>query len=97
MTNLLTNFNERWALAQGPAVGDLPPAVSTTREARSLLLLSPQDLSQGAAMRLFCVNMQIQRFIAHWQLAGDQHRQFLQVVRRKRRHGRAEDVVHERA
>ena len=61
----------RWALAQRPAVGDLSPAVSTTGVALSLLLLAPQVLPQGAAMRLVCINMQVQRFMANWQLAGD--------------------------
>ena len=39
--------------------------------ALSLLLLAAQVLPQGAAMRLVCINMQVQRFMAHWQLAGD--------------------------
>ena len=68
-----------------------------TGVALSLLLLSTQVLPQGAAMRFVCVNMQVQRFIAHWQLAGHQHRHFLQVARRIRGHGRAEDVVHKKA
>jgi len=59
MTNLLTTFNVRWALAQRPAVGDLSPAVSTTGLALSLLLLATQVLPQGAAMRLVCINMQV--------------------------------------
>ena len=71
MTHLQALVNERWALAQGPAVGDLSPVVSTTGVALSLLLLATQVLPQGAAMRLVCINMQVQRFMAHWQLAGD--------------------------
>ena len=71
MTNLLTTLNLRWALAQRPAVGDLSPAVSTTGVALSLLLLATQVLPQGAVMRLVCINMQVKRFMAHWQLAGD--------------------------
>jgi len=71
MTHLQALVNERWALAQGPAVGNLSPAVSTTGVALSLLLLATQVLPQGAAMRLVCINMQVQRFMAHWQLAGD--------------------------
>ena len=59
------------ALVQGPAVGNLPPAVSTTGVALSLLLLATQILPQGAAMRLVCINMQVQRLMAHWQLACD--------------------------
>ena len=71
MTHLQALVNERWALAQRPAVGNLSPAVSTTGVALSLLLLATQVLPQGAAMRLVCVNKQVQRFMAHWQLAGD--------------------------
>ncbi len=71
MTHLQGLVNERWALAQGPAFGNLSPAVSTTGVALSLLLLATQVLPQGAAMRLVCINMQVQRFMAHWQLAGD--------------------------
>ena len=71
MTHLQAFVNVRWALAQRSAVGDLPPAVSTTGVALSLLLLAAQVLPQGAAMRLVCINMQVQRFMAHWQLAGD--------------------------
>ena len=57
--------------AQGPAVGNLSTAVSTSGVALSLLLLATQVLPQGAAMRLVCVSMQVQRFMAHRQLAGD--------------------------
>jgi hypothetical protein len=71
MTNLLTTFNVRRALAQRSTVGDLPPAVSTTGVALSLLLLATQVLPQGAAMHLVFVNMHVQRFMAHWQLARD--------------------------
>jgi hypothetical protein len=71
MTNFLTTFNVRWALAQRPVLGDLPPAVSTTGVALSLLLLATPVLLQGAAKRLVCINMQVQRFMAHWKLAGD--------------------------
>ena len=71
MTHLQALVNERWELAQGPAVGDSPPAVSTTGVSLSLLHLATQALPQGGAMRLVCINMQVQRFMAHWQLAGD--------------------------
>ena len=56
---------------QRSAVGDLSAAIPTTGVALSLLLLAAQVLPQGAAMRLVCINMQVQRFMAHWQLAGD--------------------------
>lgn len=52
MTHLQALVNERWALAQGPAVGDLSAAIPTTGVALSLLLLAAQVLTQGAAMRL---------------------------------------------
>lgn len=71
MTNLLTTFNVHLALAQRPALGELPPAVSTTGVALSLLLLATPVLPQGAAMRLVCKNKQVQRLMAHRQLAGE--------------------------
>ena len=71
MTYLQWLANVRRAFAQRPAVGDLSPAVSTTGVALSLLLLAPQALPQGAAMLLVCISMQVKRFMAHWQLAGD--------------------------
>ena len=39
-------------------------------------------LPQGAAMRLVCINMQVQRFMADWQLAGDLLRAPLQPQQR---------------
>jgi hypothetical protein len=71
MTHLQALVNVRWALALLSSVGDLPPAVSTTGAALYLLLSAPQFLPQGAAIRLASINMQLQRFMAHWQLAGD--------------------------
>jgi hypothetical protein len=71
MTHLQELVNVRWAFSQRPAVGDLSPVVSTIDVALSLLLLATQVLPQGADMRLVCLNMLVQRFMAHWQLAGD--------------------------
>ncbi len=59
--------------AQGHAVGHLSPAAPTAGVTLSLLLLATQALPQGAAMRLVCVNMRVQRFMAHRELAGDLH------------------------
>ncbi len=71
MTDLLTTFNVRRTLAQGPAIGDLPPAVTPTGVAFSLLLLAPQVLPKAAALGLVCVHMLVKRLIAQRQLAGD--------------------------
>ena len=71
MTHLQALVNVRWALAQGSAVGDLSAAIPTTGVALSLLLLTTQVLPQRAATRLVCVNMQVKRFMAQWQFAGD--------------------------
>jgi len=78
MTDLLTTFNVRRALAQVPAVGDLSSAVPTAGVAPSLSLLATQVVPQGAAMRLVGVNMQVQGFMTYWQLAGDLLRAALQ-------------------
>ena len=56
MTHLQALVNQRWALAKGPAVGNLSPAVLTTDVALSLSLLATQVLPH------VCINMQVQRF-----------------------------------
>ena len=68
--------------AQGSAVAALPLAISTTSVALSLLLLAARVLPQGTAMRLVCVNMQVQGFMTYWQLAGDLLRAPLQPQER---------------
>ena len=78
MTDLLATFNVRQALAQRSAVGDLSAAIPTTGVALSLWLLTTQVLPQRAATRLVRVNMQVKRFMAHWQFAGDLPRAPLQ-------------------
>jgi hypothetical protein len=52
MTDLLANFNVRWALAQVPALGDLPPGISHTSVALSIMLLAAQILSQVITLGL---------------------------------------------
>ena len=71
MTDLLATLNVRRALAQGPAVGDLPSAVSPNGVALSLLLLAAQVFPQGAALGLISVHMLVKRLVAHWQTACD--------------------------
>ena len=70
MTHLQALVNVRRALAQRPAVGDLSAAIRTTGVALSLLLSATQVLPSRAATRLVRVNMQVKRFMAHWQFAG---------------------------
>ena len=81
MTHLLAALNVRRALAQRPAVGDLPLAITTTGVALYLLLLllATQVLPQRGALSLVCINMQVKRFMAHGQLAGDLPRAPLQA------------------
>ena len=64
MTNLLSAFNVHRTLAQGSAVGDLPPAISPTCVTLSLLLLAAQVLSQLAALALVGIYMLVTRFMA---------------------------------
>jgi len=71
MTNLQGLVNVRLALAQRSAVGDLFASIPTTGVELSLLLLTTQILPQRAATGLVRVNIQVKRFMAHWQLAGD--------------------------
>ena len=71
MTNLPATFNVRRALAQRSAVGDLPPAVSSTGVAFSLLLLAAQVCPQGAALGLVGVHVLVKRLVAHRQTASD--------------------------
>jgi hypothetical protein len=71
MTDLLAAFNVRGSLAQGPATGDLPSAVSPAGVALSLLLLGAQVFSQVAALGLICVNVLVKRLVAHCQTASD--------------------------
>lgn len=79
MTHLLAALNVRRAFAQRPAVGDLPPAVTTTGVAFSLLLLATQVLPQVAAMSLVGIHVQVKRLMAHGQLAGNLLRTPLQL------------------
>ena len=71
MTHLQALVNVRRALAQRSAVGNLSAAIPTTGEAFSLLLLTTQVLPQRAATLLVRENMQVKRFMAHWQFDGD--------------------------
>ena len=71
MTNLLATFKASRALAQRSAVKDLPPAVSSTGVAFSLLLLAAQVFPQGAALGLVGVNVLVKRLVAHRQTACD--------------------------
>mgnify|MGYP006080787037 CR=1 FL=1 len=74
----LAPSNVSRTLAQRPAVGDFPPAISTTGVTLSLLLLTAQVLPQRAALRFVCVNMRVKRLMAHGQLAGYLHSSPLQ-------------------
>ena len=67
MTDLLATLNVFRALAQGPAVGDLPSEVSTTAEDLTLLLLVAQAFPQGAALGLIGVDMLVRRLVADYQ------------------------------
>ncbi len=71
MTHFQALLNVRWALAQRSVIEDLSLAVLTTGVALSLLLLETLVHPQSAAMRFVCINLQVQRFMAHGQLAGD--------------------------
>ena len=71
MTDLLATLSVRRALAQGPAVGDLPSAVAPTGVALSLLLLAAQVFPQVATLGLICVHVLVKRLVAHWQTASD--------------------------
>lgn len=65
MTDLLAAFNVHSTLAQGPAVGDLPSAVSPTGGTLSLLLLAAEVFPQVAALGLICIHVLIKRLGAH--------------------------------
>jgi len=67
MTDLLAALNARRALAQGPAFGDLPPAVSPASVALSPLLLAAQVVPQFAALALVCVHVLVKRLGAPMQ------------------------------
>ena len=71
MTDLLTALNVRRALAERPAVGALPSAVSPTGVALSLLLPAAQVFRPVAALGLICVHVLVKRLVAHWQTASN--------------------------
>ena len=63
MTGLSTTFNTRRSLAQGPAVGDLPPAVPTSG-GPLFLPLTTRLLPQVDALALVVVHMLAKRLVA---------------------------------
>jgi hypothetical protein len=65
MTDLLTTFNVRRALAKGPAVGGLPSTVSSTGLALYFLHLAAKVFSQVASLGLVCVHVMVKRLMAH--------------------------------
>jgi hypothetical protein len=79
MTHLLEAFNVRWAFAHRPAIGDLPPAVTTNGVQFLFLLLTTQVLPRVAGISLVGIHVQVKRFIAHGQLAGNLLRTPLQL------------------
>lgn len=54
---------------KGPAVGDVPSAITPTGVALSLLFLATQVLPQVATVLLFCIDVLVKRFMAYRQLA----------------------------
>jgi hypothetical protein len=70
MTDLLTNFNVRRTLAQGPAVGALPSAASPTGVTPSLFHLAAQVFPQVAALGLVCVHVLVKHIVAYLQTAS---------------------------
>lgn len=69
MTNLLAAFNVHRTLAQGPSLGDLPPAIPPVSVAFSLLLLAAQVLLRPAVLALVSIHVVVKRFMAYRQLA----------------------------
>ena len=82
VTDLLAILDVQWALAQGPAIRDLPPAIKSAGITLSLLLLTTQVLPQLTAAGLVSVDILVDRLVAHRQLASDLFRAPLQLQQR---------------
>ena len=67
MKDLLATFNVSWALAQGHAVGDLSPVVSSAGIALSLLPLTTKVLPLVAALGLVSIYLLVKHVVFHGQ------------------------------
>ena len=69
MTYLFAVLKVGRALTEGPAIGNLPPAITPTGITLSLFLVATQVCPKTATLRIVSINVLVQRLMAYGQFA----------------------------